>query len=215
MIPKDSSLSTKAYKILLKRIISTQYEPGEILNENGLVTELGISRTPIHSACIRLNQENLISFLPKKGIQVTTLNADAIREIHDIRMLIEPYAIRNFGDRFNKGHLLEYIKFFRDTEISREALYEADVKMHMEIVSQTHNKLLCDYYASLQNQFKRISHICGQREKERLSASNKEHVDMLIALMNDDLELAEKALLHHLQISREAAYRIIVIDQSI
>lgn len=207
----DSSLSTEVYRILLKRIVSIQYEPGTILNENGLVTELGISRTPIHSACIRLNQENLISFLPKKGIQVTTLDAEAIREIHDIRMLIEPYAIRNFGNRLNKDHLLEYIKLFQSPNTTREDLYEADVKMHMEIVAQTHNKLLCNYYASLQNQFERISNICGQREKERIAASNQEHVNMLIALINDDLESAEKATLYHLQLSREAAYRVIVI----
>jgi DNA-binding GntR family transcriptional regulator len=211
MVSSNSSLSTEAYKILLKRIVSIQYEPGTILNENGLVAELGISRTPIHSACIRLNQENLISFLPKKGIQVTKLDAEAIREIHDIRMLIEPYAIRNFGNRLNKDHLLEYIKLFQNPDTTREDLYEADVKMHMEIVAQTHNKLLCNYYASLQNQFERISNICGQRETERLNASNQEHVDMLIALINDDLESAEKAALYHLQLSREAAYRVIVI----
>lgn len=207
----DSTLSNEAYKILLKRIVSTQYEPGTILNENGLVTELGISRTPIHAACIRLNQENLMTFLPKKGVQVTTIDAEAIREIHDIRMLIEPYAIRNFGNRLNKEHLLEYLRLFQSPDTTREVLYKADVKMHMEIVAQIHNKLLCNYYSSLQNQFERISNICGQREKERLSVSNKEHVDMLIALINDNLEVAEEAAKRHLQLSRESAYRVIVI----
>lgn len=211
MAAEDSSLSTEAYKILLKRIVSIEYEPGTILNENGLVTELGISRTPIHSACIRLNQENLISFLPKKGIQVTTLDAEAIREIHDIRMLIEPYAIKNFGNRLNKQHLLDYLKLFQHPDTTRDVLYEADVRMHMEIVAQTHNRLLCNYYASLQHQFERISTICGQREQKRLKESNKEHVDMLIALVNDDLLSAERAAMYHLQRSREAAYRVIVI----
>lgn len=208
---ESKTLARKAYEILLKRIVSIEYEPGTVLNENGLVADLGISRTPIHAACIRLHQERLIDFLPKKGMQVTSIDAEMIREIHDIRDIIEPYAIREYGNRINKDHLLEFLHIFQDHNTTRNTLYETDVRMHMEIVAQTENHLLCDYYSSLQNQFERISNICGQREANRLYESNGEHISMLIALINDNLPEAEDAIRYHLRKSREAAYRVIVI----
>jgi DNA-binding GntR family transcriptional regulator len=204
------NLSDKAYSILLQRIISIKYKPGQELNEAGLVNDLCISRTPIHAACIRLAQEGLLEFLPKKGLRVTDIDAETIREIHDIRDLIEPYAIRNYGSSIDKGHLLEFIKIFSDDNSSRSLLYASDTKMHMEFVMQTHNKLLCNYYHSLQNQFERISNLCGEAEKERVYVSNKEHIDILVALMSDNLEAAEEACRVHLRKSREAAYRDIV-----
>lgn len=205
------NLNEKAYRTLLQRIISVEYKPGESLNEAGLVADLGISRTPIHAACIRLQQEGLIEFLPKKGLRVTQIDAENIREIHDIRDLIEPYAIRVFGNRLNKQHLLEYIEIFSNPDSTRTLLYVTDTKMHMEFVSQTHNKLLCDYYRSLQNQFERISNLVGEMDNKRLYGSNGEHVELLTALLSDDLISAERACREHLKLSREAAYRAIIL----
>ena len=66
-----TKLSDTAYDELLSRIISCQYPPGSLLSEEKLVAELGISRTPIRSALIRLQQEHLVQVISKKGILVS------------------------------------------------------------------------------------------------------------------------------------------------
>ena len=68
-------LSAEAYDILLKRIVENEYPPGFMLNELSLHSELNISRTPIHNAMVRLQQEDLVEILPKKGIRVTDITA--------------------------------------------------------------------------------------------------------------------------------------------
>lgn len=217
---KDN-LNAKAYKILLQRIVSGEYKPGSTLNEAGLVNDLGISRTPIHSAMIRLQQEHLVEFLPKKGLRVTDITAETIREIHDIRDLIEPYSVREFGRQISKDRLLYFLEVFNGKNSSDTSaenlllLYESDVSLHMEFVSQTRNKLLCDYYASLQNQFERIANICGQNDIDRLFASNEEHTNIILALLKDDITTAEEAVRKHLRLSREAAYKTLVINSGL
>ena len=211
----SENLNSHAYNTLLKRIVSTEYKPGEVLNESSLVDDMGMSRTTIHSAMIRLQQEHLIDFLPKKGFRVTSITPDTIREIHDIRDMIEPYAIRCARRPMSKDRLLHYMNIFKqsDGEEYRRILYAADSEFHMDVVLQSDNSLLCDYYRSMQPQFERISNLCGEADAGRLEFSNKEHLDIILALLQDDTEGAEQAIRRHLRQSREAAYRYIVIER--
>ena len=212
----SENLNSHAYNTLLQRIVSTEYHPGEVLNESSLVDDLGVSRTTIHSAMIRLQQEHLIEFLPKKGLRVTSITPDTIREIHDIRDLIEPYAIRYARRPMSKDRLLSYMDIFDQSsgEESRKRLYTADSEFHLDIVLQSDNSLLCDYYRSMQPQFERISNFCGEADAQRLHDSNQEHLDIILALLRDDTKGAEQALLRHLRQSREVAYHSIVISRT-
>lgn len=209
----NKSLNEKAYNVLLKRIITIEYEPGTLLNEVSLVSDLGISRTPIHSACIRLEREHLVELLPKKGFRVTDIDAQTIRDIHDLRDLIEPYAIRTAGRQLDKTRLMDYLNKFSDENTPRNVLYETDTLMHMDFIKQTGNRLLFDYFSSLKNHFERISNICGKRDKKRIYESNQEHINLLKALLVDDIPGAIDALEEHLHQSRKAAYRILLLDQ--
>ena len=210
----SQDLNSHAYDTLLHRIVSTEFKPVEVLNESSLVDDLGMSRTTIHSAMIRLQQEHLIEFLPKKGLRVTSITPDTIREIHDIRLLIEPYAILNARRPMSKERLLNYMNIFNNSygEEYRSRLYSTDTDFHMDIVLQSDNSLLCDYYRSMQPQFERISNLCGEALRERLFISNKEHLDIILALLQDDTEKAVQALNTHLKLSREAAYQLIIIN---
>lgn len=207
-----TTLEQQAYNTLLQRIIDITYEPGTVLNEQGLVSDLGISRTPIHAACIRLQQDGMIEFLPKKGLRVTTMDADFIRDIHDMRDLIEPYVLERFGRLLSKDHLIHYLTLFKDSSCTEKQLYDLDLQMHTEFVMQAHNRLLDNYYGTLKYHMARIANLSGKRDKTRLYESNKEHVNILIPLIEDDIPTAVEALKTHLKVSREVAYRVIVIN---
>ena len=62
------SLKLQAYQYLKTKILNCEYRPNEFLNEQKLCAEMGnISRTPMRDALGRLEQEGLITILPKKG----------------------------------------------------------------------------------------------------------------------------------------------------
>ena len=85
-MPK-TSLKTLAYNTIKEKIITCEYAPGSLLNEESLTDMLKISRTPIRDALGRLEQEGLIEILPKKGIMVTNLSMPDINMIVEIRQM--------------------------------------------------------------------------------------------------------------------------------
>lgn len=206
------SLSESVYEELLSRIVKCQYPPGSLLSEEQLVRELNASRTPIRSALIRLQQENLVQTLPKKGILVTEITPNSIRDLFNLRELLELYAISNFGQNFEKDRLLKYLTDF-PADVTQRAMadiFDADVLFHIEIVNLTGNELLASYYRSMQYHLTRLTQICALNAEGRLPKSNDEHRDIILALMKDDIETAYSALKDHLKSAREAAYRSIL-----
>ena len=74
--------------------------PNSFLNEDLLCEEFGVSRTPIRDALSRLEQEYLITIVPKKGFFVAPLSANEINMVFEGRLLIEPYVLLNYCKDF-------------------------------------------------------------------------------------------------------------------
>lgn len=203
-----TSLSDSVYQEALSRIVRCQYPPGSLVSEEQLVHELNASRTPIRSALIRLQQENLVRIIPKKGILVSQITPNYIRDLYNLRELIELYAIESFGQNFPKDRLMQYLTDFApdNTGHNMDQIIDADVRFHIEIVSHTDNSLLCGYYRSMQDHLTRLTYFCGICMKDRVPESNNEHRDIILALLKDDLEAARALLKAHLKSAREVAY---------
>lgn len=212
----STKLSDTAYDELLSRIISCQYPPGSLLSEEKLVSELGISRTPIRSALVRLQQEHLVQIISKKGILVSEITPEGIRDMFNLRDLIEPYAIREFGGNFKKSQLIYYLNLFSQkySNSDYQIIYDNDVQFHTDIVQLTGNTFLCAFYDSLQKLLSRITQICGVSVTDRVEKSNQEHVEIVLSLLKDDIEAAVSMLETHLKEARESAYQAILIQKT-
>ena len=92
-----TNLKTIAYNMIHEKIVTCEYAPGSFLNEEMLTSSLGLGRTPIRDALSRLEHEGLVEIRPKVGITVTPLNISDINKIFEVRLLLEPYIIRNPG----------------------------------------------------------------------------------------------------------------------
>ena len=87
------SLKLQAYQYLKTKILNCEYRPNEFLNEQKLCAEMGnISRTPMRDALGRLEQEGLITILPKKGLMVSGITEEDVHSMFEMRLLVEPYA---------------------------------------------------------------------------------------------------------------------------
>jgi len=207
----NTSLSDSVYEAILERIVFCHYPPGSLINEEQLVHELNASRTPIRSALIRLQEEKLVRIIPKKGIQIRDITPNGVRNLYNLRDLIETYAIENFGHRFPKDRLMDYLAFFsKDDPQMQLQIFYIDVDFHTEIVKQTGNDILRSYYQNLQHHLTRLSYYSGKNIHGRLPDSNQEHRKIIMALLRDDIEAASQALTAHLKRSREIAYQSIL-----
>jgi DNA-binding GntR family transcriptional regulator len=81
-----------AYTALKRAILDNIYPPGRFAAENDVAAQLGMSRTPVHEAAIRLQEEGLVEVLPRRGILVRAISPRDIREIYELTIALEGMA---------------------------------------------------------------------------------------------------------------------------
>ena len=82
----------EAYEILKRRILDNEWPAGHLALEQELAEELGMSRTPIREALIRLEKEGLVEVRPRHGMRVLGISAEDMEEIYEILTCLESMA---------------------------------------------------------------------------------------------------------------------------
>ena len=82
----------EAYEILKRRILDNEWSAGHLSLEQELAAELGMSRTPIREALIRLEKEGLVEVRPRHGMRVLGISAEDMEEIYEILTCLESMA---------------------------------------------------------------------------------------------------------------------------
>lgn len=198
-----------AYDTIKERILRCQYAPNTYITEERLVEELNISRTPIRTALDALSKEHIVKIIPKKGIYITDITPDQIRDVYEFRILIEPYALRTYGNGFSKQELKDLLEQFQEESRDPWALAIQDNAFHTQIVNLCRNELFSSYYALMQSLNMRLRLYCSQSDT-RLIDSNREHINILTAMLKDDYAAAEEILLNHLQAAKNSAYDALI-----
>lgn len=89
----------KAYEILRERVISAHYPPGVTVPEPELADDLGMSRTPLREALVRLEHDGLVELIPRRGMRVKALSARDISEISELLACLECEAAEKLASR--------------------------------------------------------------------------------------------------------------------
>lgn len=84
----------EAYRHIQAAIRLGRYRPGERLLPEGIATEIGTSRMPVREALRRLAAEGLVTIRPNRGVTVSALNVADMREVFEMRAVLEGLAIR-------------------------------------------------------------------------------------------------------------------------
>ena len=211
-----TSLKTVAYTVLRQKIISCEYEPGSFLNEDMLMEALGLGRTPIRDALIRLENEGLVEIRPKKGTVVTSLNLRDISMIFEVRMLYEPYILLNYGKALPEDELRRYLEIFSSPPkddsrlVNGRSCFELDTEFHAMIVDACPNPYIRQSYALTRTQNERFRHMTGIRTDHRLEATFREHLAIVRRCLDGDWEGAAEEMRRHLESSRDSTLQLAV-----
>lgn len=160
MAEKTASLTLQAYERIKQNILNLTYPPGMSLTEAMLTKELGMSRSPVRSAIQLLQTEGLLVSDYYKSITVKEITEKDIREIYQLRQLIEEFAFRLI---FTSGRNEEYSYRIEEKIVHMCAvsgdLYAwevADTAMHMEIISILDNERINRIYENNMSELIRI-----------------------------------------------------------
>ena len=89
-----------AYDYISSRIETGEFPPGMMLVERQLCEQLGISRSPVRTALTRLaNEGELVKYVPKVGMRVSELSRKDVRELYDLRSILDGAAVARFTER--------------------------------------------------------------------------------------------------------------------
>src|SRR5689334_13271919 len=97
--------SVSAARVLREAIMSGELGPGQVLGEEQLGRQLGISRTPVREALVLLRSEGLVETPPNRPAIVRNFDRDDLHEIYSIRAVLEGYAARLAADRLTDADL--------------------------------------------------------------------------------------------------------------
>src|SRR5690349_9734612 len=92
-----AQLERRVYERLRDDIISGVLQPGDQLVEARLAADLGVSKTPVREALIRLQRDGLVSIEPYRGARVLEPSPDDVREIVELRELLECHVARQLA----------------------------------------------------------------------------------------------------------------------
>ena len=94
-----SQLERRVYERLRDQIVSGGLRPGEQLVEARIAEELGVSKTPVREALIRLQRDGLVEIEPYRGARVLEPSENDVREILELRLLLERRIVRDLAAR--------------------------------------------------------------------------------------------------------------------
>ena len=198
--------SDRAYLTLRDEIIDWKLPPGSVLGEVEQSTRLGVSRTPLREALARLTADGLVAPQAGRGLVVTDISLENIRELFEVRQALESQAARiaatrHEGDAFEllEAQFLGIAELLERDDPERHEYYDLVRRFDDAIDDAVHNPYLVTALESMRTHLVRVRRL-AKDNPERLVAAASEHLLIVQAIIARNPELAAQATnihLHH------------------
>ena len=201
----------RIYKELRRNIIMGHSKPGSRLNVKGIAKRYNTSITPIRDALQMLSQEGLVTIKPRSGYYVTTLTLKQLRDLLDMRRILETAAIERAVLRITPEQLDELRKIHAGYTGEDEESYERytleNRKFHYLMAVASGNLMLAEEVRKLHDRLARFMVV--QRIGER---QIRMHNHIIEALEEHDIEKARRAIADEVNPSQEAILDTVMDD---
>ena len=190
------SLKLQAYQYLKTKILNCEYRPNEFLNEQKLCAEMGnISRTPMRDALGRL---------------VSGITEEDVHSMFEMRLLVEPYALRTYGSEIPQEELAAFTELMHNPD-RIDDFCKADDDFHELLMSTLPNKYLRSAYDRITGLNTSFRIMTGKVSMINREQTCEEHLEILDAATKGDWNTAADALQKHLEIARDKAEGVIKV----
>lgn len=200
---KPSALTDWTYDFIKEKILNLEIKPGEQINIDEIAEKLKVSRTPIREAFLKLAAEGLIEVRPRVGYFVVQITEQVIRDLFEIREIIETRAVKKAillmsNDDLNAMKIL--VDETRDAVEKGDlgTFVQNDFKFHKYLQNQIQNKLLSSFMDSMNDLTYRVR-VSSFQSEENIEQTVIEHNNIYKALSVRDSDEAEKYICDHLE----------------
>ena len=201
---KRPSLVDDAYRKLKDAIRENEFPPGYQGSEQEIAGRLGMSRTPVHEAVIRLQEEGLVRVLPRRGVVVCAISADDMREIYVVIIALETVAAELLAEKPSQERLstareLETCNKAMENALKKDDLTawaKADESFHRLLIEHSGNKRLLRVYHTIMDQSHRARMIT-LRIRPSPEGSVKDHRSIVDAIKRGNSSKARELAKEH------------------
>jgi DNA-binding GntR family transcriptional regulator len=205
---KGRGITPTVYEKLKRDIIYSRVGPGTRLLEVDLAESMGVSRTPVREALLRLEKERLIVPVEPRGYRVPELNNQHIEEIFGLREVLEMYAGGLATPRITNQDIRRLEAILNDSEkISeqgdRDTLSDLNTSFHETISNASGNSILQSFLEQINNDIMRYRALLVYH-RSIFPNTIIEHRNILAGLKKRDSEAVRKAIGHHIRQTKDA-----------
>lgn len=199
---KMVSIADQIYATLEHDILTGVYERDELLTEIRLSDSLGVSRTPVREALRRLGQEHIVE-ITTKGARVIGITEQDLKDIYEIRCLLEPRAAKRAAevrDAEVLAELKEYLDLqeFYTGKQDRDRINDADSSFHDALYRASGSPTFINTLGPLHRRVVKYRRVSVARQS-RAVASLEEHRAIYEAIVAGDGQRAEQLTAEHIR----------------
>ncbi|MCW4152677.1 MULTISPECIES: GntR family transcriptional regulator [Halomonadaceae] len=144
--------TTKVHEVIKQRILDGHYQAHEYIREANIARELDVSRTPVREALRELVSEGWLEMIPHHGSRVTAWTEKDAREVFELRLVLEPMAVRMASERMTRecltkleamaSHMEQLTEMADTTPSIRNEIASINHEFHRELIHASGNQRL-------------------------------------------------------------------------
>lgn len=211
-VPEEGAPATRqtaheyVRSVLRRAILNGELASGSRLVQAELAAMLDVSTTPVREALRDLATEGLVQFDPHRGAIVTELSVDDLHDIYELRLVLEPLAMRQAVPKVSAA-LLERLRRLHNGMLQEPHSAEwvdRNRVFHMAVYETAASPRLAAIIRNLQDASVMYIGASLHLQPALRDEANKDHGVILDALERRDVEAAVNALIEHLSTSIDA-----------
>ena len=193
----------QVYGRLRDAIVAAELAPGRQLSENELGERLGVSRTPIREALVRLRDDRLVEIVPQLGTFVSRISEEAVHDAQFIREALECAAVRLAAQRAQPDDVRALKAIIRRQEEVRDGgdydrWYVLDDEFHAALCGLGGHPVAWSLIQRVNGHLNRVRRL-SLPQPRYLQEMVGEHKLVVGAVARGEPDAAEDALRHHLR----------------
>jgi DNA-binding GntR family transcriptional regulator len=205
-LDRPKSLSDLAVERIRAAIVEGQLGFGEQLSEAALALNLGISKTPVREALLRLKLDGLVDIQPQRGTFVFTLAPEEVRELTTFRQVIEGEALALAMRRDLRGlvqALKENLARMPKRGSDPRRVHALDTEFHQVIVEGSGNRHLVAAYALVGHRVEALRYRLPVND-EQVEHCQQNHRRIVARIATGDMRRAQAILREHILSTQES-----------
>lgn len=196
------SLRERVSRALIAAVVTGELAPGQLVSVPTLAARFDVSATPVREAILDLEKRGFVESVRNKGFRVTEIDATTLRNVADLRLLIEPPCMLRLAGQFPTAAVPELRRLAdRIIEHARTgdlvAYLQADQDFHLRLTGMLGNPLIVETVSDLRGRA-RLLGLSAMVAGGTLADSAQEHHELLDALAAGQGELARSIMERHI-----------------